>query len=170
MGLFSNTEFTSLEGLLADQLHDLYDAETRLVEALPKMADAAAAPELKNAFTQHLEETKTQVTRLEKALEMLGGKVERKTCEAMKGLIKEGEEVISASGDASIKDAAMIAAAQRVEHYEIAGYGSARTFAQRCGRQDIADLLQQSLDEEGEADHKLTEVAEKSINVRAAHA
>ncbi|EMI17210.1 protein containing DUF892 [Rhodopirellula maiorica SM1] len=101
---------------------------------------------------------------------MLGSKVERKTCEAMKGLIKEGEEVISASGDASIKDAALIAAAQRVEHYEMAGYGSARTFAERCGRQDIADLLQQTLDEEGKADHKLTEVAEKSVNVRAAHA
>ncbi|MEO9595827.1 ferritin-like domain-containing protein [Rhodopirellula bahusiensis] len=170
MGLFTSTEFNSLECLLVEQLQDLYDAENRMVDALPKMADAASSPELKQAFQSHLEETKGQVNRLEQAFQLLNKEAERQTCEAMKGLVKEGEEMINAKGDPSIKDAALIAAAQRVEHYEMAGYGSARNFAQRCGRQDIADLLQQTLDEEGAADKKLTQLAEASINQAAAHA
>ncbi len=170
MGLFTSTEFHSLEDLLVEQLQDLYDAETRLVDALPKMHDAAESAELKAAFQEHLTETKGQVNRLEKAFDMLGKESSRETCQAMKGLIKEGDEVINASGDPSIKDAALIAAAQRVEHYEIAGYGSARNFALRCGRDDVAELLQQTLDEEGGADKKLTQIAESSVNTRAAHA
>ncbi|MCM2374992.1 ferritin-like domain-containing protein [Aporhodopirellula aestuarii] len=170
MGLFTSTKFDSLECLLVEQLQDLYDAESRLIDALPKMADAASSPELKNAFTSHLNETKGQVNRLEQAFKLLDQSVKRESCEAMKGLIKEGEEMISAGGDPAIKDAALIAAAQRVEHYEMAGYGSARNFAQRCGRQDVAELLQQTLDEEGNADKKLSQIAESSINPAAARA
>ncbi|QEG38807.1 ferritin-like domain-containing protein [Roseimaritima ulvae] len=170
MGLFTSTEFDSLECLLVDQLQDLYDAENRLVDALPKMADAASSPELKQAFRSHLDETKGHVNRLEQAFQLLDASAKRKTCNAMKGLVSEGEEMIEAKGDAAIKDAALIAAAQRVEHYEMAGYGSARNFAQRCGRQDVADLLQQTLQEEGGADKKLTQIAESSINSAAARA
>ena len=170
MGLFTSTEFNSLEDLLVDQLQDLYDAETRLVSALPKMADAASDTQLKSAFKNHLTETKHQVNRLEQAFKLMNLDVKGKSCEAMKGLVKEGEEMISAKGDAAIKDAALIAAAQRVEHYEMAGYGSARTFAQRCGRHDVADLLQQTLDEEGNADKKLTQIAETWVNASASRA
>lgn len=170
MGLFSSTQFTSLEDLLIEQLQDLYDAETRLVDALPKMADVAAAAELKAAFRGHLDETRNQISRLEKAFHLLGVEAKAETCEAMKGLLKEGDKVLTGSGDANVRDAALIAAAQRVEHYEMAGYGAARNFAQRLGREDVAQLLQQTLDEEGSADKKLTQIAERSVNLRAAHA
>ena len=168
MGIFT-AKLETLDDLLLDQLQDLYDAENRLVTALPKMAEGASAPQLKQALKSHLEETKAQVQRLERAFEVLDQSPKAKTCEAMKGLIKEGEEVLSAKGDAGVKDAAIIAAAQRVEHYEIAGYGSARSFAQRCGHQAVADLLQQTLEEEGNADQKLTQIAEAAINPKAAH-
>ncbi len=170
MGLFTSTEFSNLKDLLVEQLQDLYDAENRLVDALPKMVDAASAPLLKSAFENHLHETKTHVTRLEKAFSLLDVAAERQTCQAMKGLVAEGDEVIKATGDAAVKDAALIAAGQRVEHYEMAGYGSARNFAKRCGHDDVADLLQQTLDEEGNADKKLTEVAKSSVNPEASHA
>jgi ferritin-like metal-binding protein YciE len=170
MGLFTSTEFNSLDCLLHDQLADLYDAEQRLTEALPKMADAADAPELKQAFEQHLRETHNQVNRLERVFEILGKEPKSKTCAAMKGLIAEGEEVISASGDPEVKDAALIAAAQRVEHYEMAGYGSARTFAHYLHQDEVARLLQETLDEEGATDHKLTDLAEQFINAKAARA
>ena len=126
MALFS-AEFNSLEELFVEQLEDLYDAEKRLTEALPKMADAATAKELKQAFQNHLRETQQQVTRLETIFRQLGKEPEGKTCEAMKGLVSEGDEMIKAKGDPSVKDAALIAAAQRVEHYEMASYGTART-------------------------------------------
>jgi len=170
MGLFTSTEFNSLECLLIEQLQDLYDAESRLVNALPKMADAASTPQLKQTFRSHLDETEGQVNRIEQAFQLLNQEAKRKSCEAMKGLIEEAEEMINAKGDPAIKDAALIAAAQRVEHYEMAGYGSARNFAQRCGRQDVADLLQQTLDEEGNANKKLTQIAESTVNVAASHA
>jgi len=140
------------------------------VDALPKMEEAAKAADLKSAFQSHLAETKGHVNRLEQAFKLLEAKPKRETCEAMKGLVKEGEKVVDASGDPDIKDAALIAAAQRVEHYEIAGYGSARNFAQRCGRNDVASLLQETLDEEGNADKKLTAIAESSVNARASNA
>ena len=168
MGLFTSTEFNSLEDLFCDQIQDLYDAEQRLTKALPKMAKAAESPQLQKAFEQHLQETENQINRLERVFALLNKDVESKTCEAMKGLIAEGEEVIQAKGDPDVKDAALIAAAQRVEHYEIAGYGTARTFAQRLGLQEAAQLLQETLNEEGATDHKLTELAEQSINVKAA--
>jgi ferritin-like metal-binding protein YciE len=167
MGLFSSLTFESFDDLLLEQLQDLYDAEQRLVKALPKMAAAAHNSALKSAFQDHLRETEGQVARLEQVFQLLGKTAKAKTCEAMKGLIAEGSEVISATGDADVKDAALIAAAQRVEHYEIAGYGTVRTFAERLGRQDVARILQQTLDEEGAADKKLTALAEQSINPKA---
>ena len=167
MGLFSNLELNSLEDLFVEQIEDLYDAEQRLVKALPKMAEAAHDSGLKTVIQHHLRETQNQVGRLEQVFQLLGRSAKSKTCEAMKGLISEGEEVINATGKPDIKDAALIAAAQRVEHYEMAGYGSARAFAQRLGRQDAARLLQETLDEEGAADKKLTSLAEKTVNPRA---
>lgn len=168
MGLFTSTEFNSLDDLFCDQLQDLYDAEQRLTKALPKMAEAAESSQLKQAFEHHLHETENQINRLERIFALMNKNAEAKTCEAMKGLISEGEEVINAKGDPDVKDAALIAAAQRVEHYEIAGYGSARTFAQRLGMQEAAQLLQETLDEEGATDHKLTDLAEQGINTKAA--
>lgn len=170
MGIFKGKQMNSLKDLLLIQLRDLYDAETQLVKALPKLASAAASPELKQAFEHHLSETNTHVQRLEQMFQSLGEKASGESCAAMKGLISEGEEMIEAEGDASVKDAALIAAAQRVEHYEIAGYGSARTFAQQLGHPALADLLQQTLDEEGEADKKLTSIATSSVNTSAATA
>ena len=124
MGLFSNMTLNTLDDLFVVQLHDLYDAEQRLTKALPKMAEAASNNKLRWAFKNHLEETKQHIARLEKAFDALGLTPKRETCEAMKGLIAEGEEAINADGESDVKDAALIAAAQRVEHYEIAGYGS----------------------------------------------
>ncbi len=169
MGLFSSSmALNSFEDLLVEQLQDLYDAETQLTKALPKMAAAAHNPALKAAFEEHLRQTQGQVGRLEQVFGMLGKSARSKTCEAMQGLVEEGSEVISASGDPDVKDAALIAAGQRVEHYEIAGYGTARTFAQRLGRDDAAWQLQQTLDEEAATDRKLTALAEQIVNPRAA--
>jgi ferritin-like metal-binding protein YciE len=166
MKLFS-TEFNSLQDLFVNQLEDLYDAEQRLTKALPKMADAATSNQLKQAFQQHLTQTEGHVSRLESIFNQLGVEPKRETCDAMKGLIAEGEEMISAKGDSDVKDAALIAAAQRVEHYEISAYGTARTFAQRLGLTEAANTLQQTLREESETDEKLTRIAESSVNVQA---
>src|SRR3954468_22386804 len=168
MGLFSSKNLDSFECLFVDQLEDLYDAEQRLTQALPKMAETAHAGALKAAFEQHLRETHNHVARLEKVFQMLGKQPQRHTCAAMKGLIDEGQEVLSASGDESVIDAALIAAAQRVEHYEISGYGTARTFAQRLGHSKAARLLQETLDEEAATDKKLTALAEQQVNQQAA--
>jgi ferritin-like metal-binding protein YciE len=167
MKLFTSTEFNSFQDLFVNQLEDLYDAEQRLTQALPKMADAANASQLKQAFREHLTETQGHVSRLETIFRQLGTDPKRETCQAMKGLISEGEEMVDATGDPSIKDAALIAAAQRVEHYEISGYGTARSFALRLGRSQAADLLQQTLDEEKAADQKLSQIAESSVNREA---
>ncbi|MCA9108446.1 MAG: ferritin-like domain-containing protein [Planctomycetaceae bacterium] len=166
MGLFSTT-FDSLDCLLVDQLQDIYDAEQRLTKALPKMAEAADDTQLRNAFEQHLSETKQQVNRLECVFEIIGMDAKTKTCEAMKGLIAEGEEMVNAKGDKHVRDAALIAAAQRVEHYEIAAYGTVRNLAQRLGHDQAAELLQKTLDEEGAADKTLTQIAESSVNPQA---
>jgi len=167
MALFGGNEFNSLDDLFVNQIEDLYDAENRLTKALPKMADAAASSSLKQAFQSHLRETEGHVARLETIFREVKVDPKRETCEAMKGLISEGEDMISATGDSDVKDAALIAAAQRVEHYEISGYGTARTIAQRLGLTDVAALLQQTLEEEKAADQKLTTIAESSVNVRA---
>jgi ferritin-like metal-binding protein YciE len=170
MSWFSNLELNTLQDLFVAQLKDLYDAEHRLTEAIPKMIEAAHSPDLKQAFQQHLEETETHVIRLEQILRELGCEPERETCDAIKGLIAEGDEIINAGGNPSVKDAALIAAAQRIEHYEIAGYGTVRTFAHQLGQDRLASLLQETLDEEGNADKILTEVAEQVVNVKAEHA
>jgi ferritin-like metal-binding protein YciE len=168
MGLFSSMTLNSLNDLLVLQIEDLYDAEQRIMKALPKMADAATNKDLKSAFQKHLRETEQHVTRLEKVFSILGLTARRETCEAMKGLIAEGEEAVSAAGDPNVRDAALIAAAQRVEHYEIAGYGTVRTLAEQLGHNEIARILQQTLDEEGACDKKLTQIAESRVNVKAA--
>jgi ferritin-like metal-binding protein YciE len=168
MKLFTSTEFNSFQDLFVDQLEDIYDAEQRLTKALPQMADAANSSQLKQAFRQHLTETQGHVSRLETIFRQFGIDPKRETCQAMKALISEGEEMVDAKGDPTIKDAALIAAAQRVEHYEVAAYGTARSFALRLGRKEAANLLQQTLEEEKSADQKLTQIAESSINVQAA--
>ncbi|HWB59690.1 MAG TPA: ferritin-like domain-containing protein [Chthoniobacteraceae bacterium] len=158
----------SLRDLYIAELRDLYSAEKQLTKALPKMAKAAGTPELKEAFESHLEETEGHVTRLEKIFEELDEKPTGETCEAMKRLIEEGEHFVKAKGESQVIDAGLIAAAQRVEHYEIAGYGTARTLASHLGEEDAAELLQETLDEEGAADKKLTSIAESLVNPQAA--
>lgn len=167
MGWFSNLDLNSLDQLLIVQLQDLYDAEIRLVDVIPKMAEGAHSVELKDALLQHLTETRRHVTRLEEIFQELGIEPMRMTCPAMKGIISEGDEILSASGDCCVRDAAIIAAAQRVEHYEMAGYGSVRTWAEQLGYHNIAHLLQSTLDEEGNADKILTNIAEQSVNMHA---
>jgi ferritin-like metal-binding protein YciE len=153
-------EVTSLKELLVDELKDLYNAEQQLVKALPKMAKAASNPQLKAGFSEHLEQTRGHVDRLEQAFRNLGEKARGKTCKAMQGLVEEGSEKIELDAPDAIRDAALIGAAQRVEHYEIAAYGTARAFAETIGEDDVAELLQATLDEEGETDKKLTALAE----------
>jgi ferritin-like metal-binding protein YciE len=159
----------NLNALLIDELRDLYYAEKHLVKALPKMAKAATSSELKDAFTGHLEETKGHVERLEQAFEILGEPAKTKTCHAMDGLIKEGGEAIDMDGPSALRDADLIGAAQRVEHYEMAAYGTARAFAETLGQDDVAALLQSTLDEEGNANKKLTAIA-STVNSEALHA
>jgi ferritin-like metal-binding protein YciE len=168
MGIFSSSHFDSLEDLFVHQLEDLYDAEKRIRDGLVQMAGAAHNPELRQAFETHLAETEGQITRLERVFQQIGREPERETCEAAKGLIREGSEMIKATGDADVKDAGLIAAAQRVEHYEIAGYGTARTLANQLGHTGAAALLQETLEEEGRTDKLLTRIAESGINMRAA--
>jgi ferritin-like metal-binding protein YciE len=163
-------EFNSLDDLFWAEIGDLYDAEKRLTKALPKMAQSANAPELRNAFQTHLTETEGQLRRLEQIFGSLKRERHGATCEAMKGLIEEGDKMASAKGDPNVRDAALIAAAQRVEHYEISGYGSARVFAQRLGYEEAVRLLQETLDEEKHADQTLNALAEERINVRAQRA
>ena len=150
------------------ELKDLYSAEKQLTKALPKMAKAATNEELKEAFESHLEETQGQVERLEKIFNQLDISFSRvEKCKAMEGLIEEGKKMLEEGLEPHVLDAGLICAAQRVEHYEIAGYGCARTFARQLGHEEVAELLQQTLDEEGNADKKLTEIAESVINQEA---
>jgi len=166
MALFSQ-EFNSLQELFVQQIEDLYDAEHRIIRALPKMSETAQDPELKRALDKHLAETRTQVDRLDAIFRSLNKTPERETCEAMKGLIREGEDMVNAKGSPEVRDAAIIAAAQRVEHYEIAGYGTARALALHLGHAEAARLLETTLQEEKNADQTLTQVAESSVNVHA---
>jgi ferritin-like metal-binding protein YciE len=159
----------SLETLFVEELRDLYSAENQLVKALPKMAKRAGSEELKEAFEEHLELTREHVERLDEIFENLGRPAKGKTCKGMKGLIEEASEVLEEHGEASVIDAALIAAAQKVEHYEIAAYGTVRTWAEMLDQDDAVDLLQQTLDEESEADEKLTEIAQSTINATAAN-
>lgn len=157
----------TLHDLYVNELKDLYNAEHQLLKALPKMAKAASAPELAKAFTDHLAETEGQIERLETIFKELKVSPKGKKCKAMEGLLEEGKEVMAEDADPSVMDAALISAAQRVEHYEMAGYGCVRTFARLLGFDSAADLLQETLDEEGTADKKLTELAESLINAEA---
>jgi ferritin-like metal-binding protein YciE len=165
----------SFENLYADQLNDLYSAETQLIDALPKMAEAASTPELQQAFSKHLEQTKGHAETVSRLLEAIGEKAgSGEKCKGMEGLLKEGKEVIEKRGDAAVKDAALISAAQRVEHYEISGYGTARTFAMQLGHKDAVNRLQEILNEESDTDKLLTQIAtgeggaEVAINQEAA--
>ena len=156
----------SLEKLLLDELKDLYSAEHQITKALPKIAKAAANPELKTALENHLEETLGQVTRLEKIGEILGKSLKGKTCEGMKGVLTEGASVLEEVASGNIRDAGIISAAQRVEHYEMAGYVAVREYANLLGMKEVASLLDETLKEEKAADQKLTKIA-KSVNAEA---
>ena len=165
MALFS-MKLENLQQLYLKELRDLYDAEKQITEALPKLIEAASNPELKSGLQEHLNVTNTQISRLEQIFQSLNEKPTGETCKGMKGVIKEGDEILSAGGDPSTVDAGIISAAQRVEHYEMAGYGTVRTYAKLLGQQQHASLLQQTLQEEEEADRKLTQIA-NTVNVEA---
>jgi ferritin-like metal-binding protein YciE len=160
-------KLNTLEDLLHHELKDLYSAETQLVKALPKMAKAANNEELRQGFEHHLEQTKGHVDRLDQIAEILGVKLTGHKCKAMEGLIKEGGEMISEDAEDNVKDGGLIGAAQRVEHYEIAAYGTATCLAKQLGHGDVASLLHETLEEEKETDEKLTEVAKSAIYAEA---
>jgi ferritin-like metal-binding protein YciE len=157
----------SLDILLEEELKDIYSAEKQLLKALPKMAKKASSDELRAALEEHLTITEGQITRLEEVFELLGKTAKAKTCKAMQGLIEEATELMEEDCTDSVMDAGIIAAAQKVEHYEIASYGTVRTWANLCGEEDAAELLQETLDEETEADQKLTQLAESLVNPAA---
>ncbi len=157
----------TLSDLYVNEIKDLYSAENQIVKALPTMIKAATHPRLRQAFTDHLEQTKQHVTRLEKICSELGVSPKGKKCHGMEGVIKEGAELISEDPEANVLDAGLAAAAQHVEHYEMAGYGSARTWAKQLGYDMHVGVLQQTLDEEGEADKLLTRIAESTLNADA---
>jgi ferritin-like metal-binding protein YciE len=157
------TSSLSLRQLLIDQLKDIYDAEQQLLVALPQMADASSGENLKQGFLDHLEETKFHVTRLEKAFTLLGVTLEEKTCLAMKGLVAEGAEAIELDANGAVRDVALIGAARRVEHYELAAYKATRAIATALDEESVADLLQQTMDEECEADKRLCTLADLVI-------
>lgn len=157
-----------LDDLFLDTLKDIYFAERHILKALPKMAKAAQSPQLKSAFEEHLEQTKNQVNRLDQVFEAMGLKARTIKCQGMEGIIEEGEEISHKRAEPEVRDAALISAAQRAEHYEIACYGTLRTYAKRLGQKEAFDLLGESLEEEKETDKKLTELAEGGINEEAA--
>jgi ferritin-like metal-binding protein YciE len=161
-------EMESLQSLYVDELKDLYSAEQQLIKALPKMAKAATAAELKSAFEEHLEQTRAHAERLEQIFERLDESPKGKKCKGMEGLIEEGAELMKEDAAPEVMDAGLICKAQHIEHYEIAGYGSVRTYARLLGEDDAAQLLEQTLDEEGDTDKKLTDLAENGINLQAA--
>jgi ferritin-like metal-binding protein YciE len=161
-------ELATLQDLLIDELEDIYDAEHQLLKALPKMANTATSPDLKKSFETHLTQTESHVQRLEQVFKIFGEEPERKTCKAMKGLIAEGAEVIKEDATPEVKDVALIASAQRVEHYEMAAYGCAKTYAEELGKLDAVELLDQTLKEEKQTDSKLTKLAVTVINLKPA--
>jgi ferritin-like metal-binding protein YciE len=160
-------ELNSLQDLYIAELKDLYDAENRILKALPQMAEAANSPDLRNAFEEHLQQTRGHVSRLEQVFQQLSTTPKGVKCKGIIGIIDEGEDKMDEDASPAVCDAALIASAQRVEHYEIAAYGTVRTFARRLGFQDQAQLLDQTLQEEGMTDKKLTSLAESYINESA---
>lgn len=159
----------TVEKLFVEELKDLYSAENQITNALPKMAKAATSSDLRNAFEHHLKETEGQIQRLEQIFEILGGSPKGKTCAGMKGVLEEGSEMLHETGAGNVRDEAMISAAQRVEHYEMAAYGAVRSYAQRLGKPQIVKLLEETLQEEKAADKKLTEIAQEVLG-QARHA
>jgi len=157
----------SLDDLLVHELQDIFDAEKQITKALPKMAKAAAHPELRAAFEEHLEQTEDQIERLEQVFKLLGLPAKGKKCDGMAGVIEEGKKMMEEDAEPSVKDAALIGAAQKVEHYEIASYGCVCTYAEMLGYEQVHDLLGQNLDEEETTDEKLTVLAESVINLEA---
>jgi ferritin-like metal-binding protein YciE len=157
----------SLQDLYLEQLKDLHSAERQIIEALPKMIKATSHPELRQAFEKHLRQTEEQLRRLEQIGKRAGEDLSGHKCKGMEGLLEEGKELMEKRSDSDVLDAALISAAQRVEHYEMAGYGCARTYAGLLGLDDDEEILQRTLDEEGETDHSLTALAERVINVEA---
>jgi len=160
----------SLEKLFLEELKDMYNAEKQILRALPRMAKAAESPELEQAFTKHLKETEGQVQRIERIFKDLGQPSRGKACKGMEGILEEGKEVLEKDGEPAVIDAALIASAQRVEHYEIAAYGCLRTYAELLGYSQAQRLLQETLQEEEAADKKLTQIGESGINQAAATA
>ena len=160
-------EMDSLKDLFIDELRDMYHAEGQMLKSLPRMAKAAESPELKTALEQHTEETRLQKERLEEVFELFEEKPKTKVCKGMQGIVEEGKEMMQEDMDADVMDAALIAAAQRAEHYEIAAYGTLVAWARAMGHEEAADLLEETLDEEKEADQTLTDLAESVINVEA---
>ncbi len=160
---------TSLQDLYVAELRDLYNAERQILRTLPKMVDAASDPELKDVLYHHLDETHHQVDRIARIFDELGMTPRGKVCAGMKGILKEGGELLKQDADPAVKDAGLISVAQRVEHYEMAGYGTVRTYAQMLGYSDAAQALQYTLNEEGNADHTLTRIAENQVNPQAEH-
>ena len=159
----------TIEKLFIDELKDLYSAENQITKALPKLAKAASSNELRSAFESHLEETKQQIERLEQIFQMLEKSPQGKTCSGMKGVLTEGSELLEETAEGPVRDAALISAAQRVEHYEMAGYGTVRTYAQLLGQDKIVTLLDKTLQEEKSADSKLTKIA-NNVNGEALRA
>lgn len=151
----------SIEKLFVDELKDIYSAETQITKALPKMIKAASSTALKSAFEHHLKETEEQIQRLEKVFEKLATSPKGKTCEGMKGVISEGEEMLKSAEEGPVRDMALISAAQKVEHYEMASYGTVRTYAEHLGKSQMVSALETTLNEEKAADKKLTDIAEK---------
>jgi len=165
MALFSmNVE--NLQQLFVEQLRDLYDGEEQITEALPKLIEKASNPQLKSALQEHLDITKRQIERLDEIFEQLDEDADGETCKGMKGVIKEGDDLVGKADDPAVRDASIITSAQRVEHYEIAGYGTVKTYARQLGKPEFVKILEQILNEEKEADQKLTQLAE-SINIEA---
>lgn len=160
-------KLNTLEALFHHELKDLYSAETQLVKALPKMAEAASNPDLKAGFEEHLEETKVHVQRLEQISKQLGKGLTGHKCKGMEGLIEEGADLISEEADDTVRDAGLIGAAQRVEHYEIAAYGTAKALATQLGLEEAIGLLEETLEEEKATDAKLSELAESTVNQEA---
>ena len=168
MALFS-MDVDNLQQLFVEQLRDLYDGEQQITEALPKLIDKANSSQLKAALQEHLQVTRQQISRLDQIFKQLGERASGETCKGMKGVIAEGDSLVSKSNDPAVTDASIITSAQRVEHYEIAGYGTVKTFARQLGQNAWVQLLSQTLEEEKEADQKLSQIAE-TINVRAREA
>lgn len=160
----------SMQDLVVQKLQTIYDSEQQALKAYPQMMNAISSPQLKQAFQQHMQETQGQVQRLEQLFQQMGANPGGKPCVSMQGLIQEGQQIMQESGTPEIKDAAILAAAQAIEHHEIAAYGTARTLAQQCGMQDAARMLEQTLNEEKQTDARLTQIAEQNVNQRAQRA